>query len=81
MNMAVPLNLDSCVHHLFFFRQEKEGLLTEAVKSFKGALGLDEKLQSAKEHVEKIQRQIKLMEEVGSVLLLLLILSWLITVN
>lgn len=55
----------------FFFRQEKEGLLTEAIKSFKGALGLDEKLQSAKEHVEKIQRQIKLMEEVGSVLLLL----------
>lgn len=68
MKMAVPQLTLVCI--FFFSRQEKEGLLTEAIKSFKGALGLDEKLQSAKEHVEKIQRQIKLMEEVGSVLLL-----------
>lgn len=69
LKMAVPQLTLVCIF-FFFFRQEKEGLLTEAIKSFKGALGLDEKLQSAKEHVEKIQRQIKLMEEVGSVLLL-----------
>ena len=47
------------------FRQEKEGLLTEAVKSFNGALGLDNNQQAAKDHLEKIQRQIKLMDEVG----------------
>jgi len=34
------------------FRQEKEGLLTEAVQSLKEALGLDHNQQTAKENLE-----------------------------
>lgn len=53
---------------VFDFRQEKEGLLTEAVQSFKEALGLDINQQTAKEHLEKLQQQLKLKEQVGHLL-------------
>ena len=56
--------------HVFFFfycciRQEKDGLLSEAVKSFNGALAMDRNEQTAKEHLEKIQLQINQKKEVG----------------
>lgn len=47
------------------FRQEKEGLLTEAVQSLKEALGLDHNQQTAKENLEKLQQQLKRNEQVG----------------
>lgn len=57
------------VHVFFFFycciRQEKDGLLSEAVKSFNGALAMDRNEQTAKEHLEKIQLQINQKKEVG----------------
>lgn len=51
-----------------FFRQEKEGLLTEAVQSFKETLGLDNNQRTAREHLEKLQQQLKLKEQVGDLL-------------
>lgn len=57
------------VHGFFIFhcyiRQEKDGLLSEAVKSFNGALAMDRNQQTAKDHLEKIQLQINLKKEVG----------------
>lgn len=50
------------------FRQEKEGLLTEAVQSLKEALGLDHNQQTAKENLEKLQQQLKRNEQVGHLL-------------
>ncbi|XP_078358249.1 uncharacterized protein LOC144643005 [Oculina patagonica] len=44
-------------------QQEKESLLTEAVQSFKEALGLDNNQQTAKEHLDKLQQQLKLNEQ------------------
>ena len=60
----------SCSVHVFFIfhcyiRQEKDGLLSEAVKSFNGALAMDRNQQTAKDHLEKIQSQINLKKEVG----------------
>lgn len=48
-----------------YIRQEKDGLLSEAVKSFNGALAMDRNQQTAKDHLEKIQLQINLKKEVG----------------
>ena len=57
------------VHVFFFFycyiRQERDGLLSEAVKSFNGALAMDRNQQTAKDRLEKIQLQINLKKEVG----------------
>ena len=50
------------------FRQEKEGLLNEAVKSLIEALGLDHNQQTAKENLEKLQQQLKRNEQVGYLL-------------
>ena len=50
------------------FRQEKEGLLNEAVKSLTEALGLDHNQQTAKENLEKLQQQLKRNEQVGYLL-------------
>lgn len=47
------------------FRQEKEGLLSEAVQSLKEALILDNNQQTAKENLEKLQQQLKHNEQVG----------------
>ena len=47
------------------FRQEKEGLLSEAVESFNEALGLDNDQRTAKEHLVKVQQQLELTEQVG----------------
>jgi len=45
--------------------------LTEAVRSFNEALGIDKNHQTAKDHLEKIQQQIKVMEaQVGGACLL-----------
>ena len=54
------------------FRQEKEGLLTEAVQSLKEALGLDHNQQTAKENLEKLQQQLKRNEQVGYLTLITL---------
>ena len=57
------------VHVFFFFycyiRQERDGLLSEAVKSFNSALAMDRNQQTAKDRLEKIQLQINLKKEVG----------------
>ena len=50
------------------FRQEKEGLLSEAVQSLKEALILDNNQQTAKENLEKLQQQLKHNEQVGHLL-------------
>ena len=50
------------------FRQEKEGLLNEAVKSLTEALGLDHNQQTAKENLERLQQQLKRNEQVGYLL-------------
>lgn len=50
------------------FRQEKEGLLTEAVQSLKEALGLDHNQQTAKENLEKLQQQLEHNEQVSDLL-------------
>jgi len=50
------------------FRQEKEGLLLEAVQSLKEALILDNNQQTAKENLEKLQQQLKHNEQVGDLL-------------
>ena len=48
-----------------YIRQEKDRLLSEAVKSFDCALAMDRNQQTAKDHLEKIQLQINLKTEVG----------------
>ena len=50
------------------FRQEKEGLLSEAVQSLKEALTLDNNQQTAKENLEKLEQQLKHNEQVGHLL-------------
>ena len=54
-----------CFFFYCYVRQEKDGLLSEAVKSFNGALAMDRNQQTAKDHLEKIQLQINLKKEVG----------------
>lgn len=44
-------------------QQEKEGLLREAMQTFREALGLDSNQQTAKEHLENLKQQLKLMEQ------------------
>lgn len=46
-------------------QQEKEGLLREAMQTFREALGIDSNQQTAKEHLENLKQQLKLMEQVG----------------
>ena len=66
MNSILVLQAFSKIILVFLiFRQEKEGLLSEAVQSFKEALGLDKEQGTAKEHLEKVQQQLKLNEQVG----------------
>ena len=48
-------------------RQEKEGMLDEARRSFRDALELDNTQPSAKENLEKVQSQIAAREQVGDV--------------
>lgn len=43
--------------------------MTEAMQTFREALGLDSNQQTAKEHLEKLQQQLKLMEQVGHLLI------------
>ena len=50
------------------FRQEKEGLLSEAVQSLKEALILDDNQQTAKENLEKLEQQLKHNEQVDHLL-------------
>lgn len=47
------------------FRQEKESLLKEAMQTFKEALVLDFNQKTAKEHLENLEQQLKLMEQVS----------------
>lgn len=78
LSITKPLLIRTVFTHFPFsenFRQEKEGQLTEAVKSFNEAFGLDSNQRTAKDHLEKIQQQIKLMDEVGGTCLLV----WLLT--
>lgn len=54
----------------FVPRREKEGILSEAIQSFKEALEIDNNQQTAREHLEKIQLQIKVKEQVRNTCLL-----------
>lgn len=69
MEATAVFFISRSVHVFFFFycyiRQERDGLLSEAVKSFNGALAMDRNQQTAKDHLEKIQLQINLKKEVG----------------
>ena len=54
----------------FVPRREKEGMLSDAIQSFKEALEIDNNQQTAREHLEKIQLQIKVKEQVRNTCLL-----------
>ena len=54
----------------FVLRREKEGMLSEAIQSFKEALEIDNNQQTARDHLEKIQLQIKVKEQVRNTCLL-----------
>ena len=54
----------------FVSRREKEGILSEAIQSFKEALEIDNNQQTARDHLEKIQPQIKVKEQVRNTCLL-----------
>ena len=58
-----------------YIRQEKDGLLSEALKSFNCALAIDRNQQTAKDRLQKIQLEINPKKEVGSNRLFLLFLS------
>lgn len=49
---------------VFVPRREKEGILSEAIQSFKEALEIDNNQQTARDHLEKIELQIKVKEQV-----------------
>lgn len=55
---------------VFVPRQEKEGILSEAIQSFKEALEIDKNQQTARDHLEKIELQIKVKEQVRNTCLL-----------
>ena len=54
----------------FVPRREKEGILSEAIQSFKEALEIDNNQQTARDHLEKIELQIKVKEQVRNTCLL-----------
>ena len=54
----------------FVSRREKEGILSEAIQSFKEALEIDNNQQTARDHLEKIELQIKVKEQVRNTCLL-----------
>lgn len=54
----------------FVSRREKEGILSEAMQSFKEALEIDNNQQTARDHLEKIELQIKVKEQVRNTCLL-----------
>lgn len=55
---------------VFVPRREKEGILSEAIQSFKGALEIDNNQQTARDHLEKIELQMKVKEQVRNTCLL-----------
>ena len=55
---------------VFVPRREKEGMLSDAIQSFKEALEIDNNQQTARDHLEKIQLQIKVKEQVRNTCLL-----------
>jgi len=55
---------------VFVPRREKEGILSEAIQSFKEALEIDNNQQTARDHLEKIELQIKVKEQVRNTCLL-----------
>lgn len=55
---------------VFVPRREKEGTLSEAIQSFKEALEIDNNQQTARDHLEKIELQIKVKEQVRNSCLL-----------
>ena len=60
---------------VFVPRRENEGVLSEAIQSFKEAMEIDNNQQTARDHLEKIQLQIKIKEQVHNSCLLTLLLQ------
>ena len=54
----------------FVPRREKEGILSEAIQSFKEAMEIDNNQQTARDHLEKIELQIKVKEQVRNTCLI-----------
>ena len=69
-NLAYVLQVFREFFGVFVPRREKEGMLSDAIQSFKEALEIDNNQQTARDHLEKIQLQIKVKEQVRDTCLL-----------